>query len=574
MNWNLNHLFNSIDEVDKLLEQTLVLANSFNQTYCNNLANIKVEKFDAVVKEYEAIQENVGRIMTYVYLIFATNSTKGDLLSKYQKLCTNIEELLIFFELEFNKIDEKTQQQIIKESKNYSYYLESIFLDKPYQLSDKEEKILLKKDLTSSSAFSRLFDEHLSRVEFFYDGKKSSEEEILSKLYDNSRDVRKKAQISLTKGLSKHVELFAYIFNMIKSDLKLECEFRGYDSPETPRHISNKVTKKSVDTLINTTLSSANIVSRYYKSKAKLIGLKKLKDYDRYAPIKGAEDVYDFEKSKNIVLSAFKNFDERFYNIALKAFHEEWCDVYPSDKKRGGAFSHPAVTSVHPYVLLNHTDQRRDLFTLDHELVHAIHQYLSREVGYINSDTPLTTAETASIFAEMVTFDYLYKQLPNDEKIALLGSKLEDIFATLYRQIIFTTFERRVHEKEDELKADEISQIWFEENKKMFGESVELTENYKIWWSYIPHFIHSPFYCYAYSYGQLLVLALYGLSKKNIENFNDTYIKFLSFGGSKSPKELVSMFGFDIDDENFWKEGILEIEKLVIEFENLIKDRK
>lgn len=244
--------------------------------------------------------------------------------------------------------------------------------------------------------------------------------------------------------------------------------------------------------------------------------------------------------------------------------------MYPKDKKQGGAFSHSATPDTHPFILLNFTEKRRDLFTLAHELGHTIHQKLSYNVSFLNQDTPLTTAEMASVFAEMLVFDFIKDKLKKDELIALYAAKIEDIFATLYRQINFTCFERRIHAHKDELSKEQINQIWMEESQKMFEESVHLTKNYASWWSYIPHFIHSPFYCYAYAYAQLLVLALYGLYKsKKCENFKELYIKILSLGGSVSPKELVAMFDLDIENENFWKIGIKEIEKIIDEFMEL-----
>lgn len=362
---------------------------------------------------------------------------------------------------------------------------------------------------------------------------------------------------------------------MVKKDLATDCELRNYKSPEQPRHMDNKISQKSVDALVKTTEERFDLVQTYYERKAKLLGFDTLHDYDRYAPLGDSDEEYDFERSKQIVLDSFEKFSPRFSGIAKKAFDEGWIDVYPRDHKRGGAFSHPATPDTHPYVLLNHTDKRRDLFTLAHELGHAIHQYFSRDVGYLGSDTPLTTSETASVFAEMLVFDAIKEGLSDKERLTLLAGKIEDIFATLYRQINFTTFERRVHAHEGELSLDDYNRYWMEESKKMFGSSVKLGKQYEIWWSYIPHFIHSPFYCYAYSYGQLLVLALYGLYKRGTcKNFVELYTKFLSSGGSKSPAELIKVFGFDIDDEEFWKIGLEEVESLVNEFKGLADDSR
>ncbi len=573
-NWNIHDIFKSDEDLQKEVSCLKNLADIFKKNYENNLKNLTPDEYFDALKKYENISQRLSDVMTYAFLKFATNTDESGFYAKYQEEYTTISEKILFFELEFNLLEEKQQNTFITHAKGYEYILNLTKAQKPHQLNDSEEKIMLKKSLLGSSAFSRLFDEHFSRLSFEFDDKKLSEEEVLSLLHDKNRKVRKKAAISLTEGLRPHKELLTYILNMIKKDLKIECEIRDYQTPEQPRHEHNQITQKSVDALINASENEFSIVSQYYELKAKILGLDKLYDYDRYAPLDGKEENYDFESSKKIVLKAFGEFSKEFENIAKTAFENGWIDVYPKNKKRSGAFSHPATSNSHPFVLLNHTDKRRDLFTLAHELGHAIHQKLSYKVGYLASDTPLTTAETASVFAEMLVFDSIKNSLNDEEKISLLASKLEDIFATLFRQINFTTFERRIHDYKGEVPLEMINQIWLEENKKMFGNSVEMGDHYELWWSYIPHFIHSPFYCYAYGYGQLLVLALYGLYKsKKCENFVDIYTKFLSLGGSKSPKELISMFGFDIEDEKFWLLGLEEIKKLFDEFKGLINGR-
>ena len=570
MNWDLSALYANEASLNKDLQEASQRAKSFENICKGKLKTLNSQEFLEAIREYESINEMLGRIMTYAFLVFATDSDKGGFYAKYQQEYTHIAENLLFFELEFNTLSKARQEELIASAPTYRYYLESLMLEKPHQLSQKEERILLKKEMTSSSAFSRLFDEHFSRMKFRYDGKWLSEEEILSKLQDASRDVRKNAARAFTKGLKPHQPLLAYIFNMIKTDLASECELRGYQSAEQPRHIDNKITQKSVDALIKITEKSFHLVQNYYLQKAKLLGLDDLFEYDRYAPLQDSKAMYDFVTSKTIVLEAFKRFNPKFYEIAKLAFDEKWIDVLPKNKKRGGAFSHPATPSTHPYVLLNHTDTRRDLFTLAHELGHAIHQYLSRGVGYLGSDTPLTTSETASVFAEMLVFDAIKENLSLEEKRSLYASKIEDIFSTLYRQINFTTFERLVHGHKGEVDVKTFNAYWMQESQKMFGKSITLSPDYSLWWSYIPHFIHSPFYCYAYSYGQLLVLALYGLYKRSDKTeFIKNYIRFLSAGGSQSPKELISAFGFDIDDEKFWELGILEIEALLGEFQRM-----
>ena len=570
LNWDLSALYENEAFLEADLKDAAARAKSFESVYKGKLKELHVNEFLESIREYEAINEKLGRIMTYAFLKFATNSDNGGFYAKYQQAHTNIAENLLFFELEFNKLSKPKQEEFIASSSMYKYYLESLMEEKPYQLSQKEERILLKKEMTSASAFSRLFFFFFSRMKFVYEVQKLFEEEILSKLQDADREVRKKAASAFTKGLKPHQPLLAYIFNMIKTDLASDCELRGYKNAEQPRHMDNKITQKSVNALIKSAESSFHLVQEYYEQKAKLLGLEELFEYDRYAPLEVSSSKYDFETSKHIVLDAFKKFNPKFYEIASLAFEKGWIDVFPKDKKRGGAFSHPATPSTHPYVLLNHTDTRRDLFTLAHELGHAIHQYLSRDVGYLGSDTPLTTSETASVFAEMLVFDAIKDGLSATEKCSLYASKIEDIFSTLYRQINFTTFERKVHAHEGELDLATFNNYWMQESQKMFGKSITLSKDYTMWWSYIPHFIHSPFYCYAYSYGQLLVLALYGLYKKSDKvTFVQNYINFLSAGGSQSPKELIKHFRFDIEDEHFWQLGISEIESLLKEFKGM-----
>lgn len=569
MEWDLKALFENVEELDLELQRAKKRAEEFSKKYQNRLKKLKAEEFLKAIKKYEDICLSLSKIMSYAYLEFATDTKKGSFLAKYQKSTTEIFENLLFFELEFNSLDKKNQKTFIAYSKNYSYYLERLKLQKKHQLPLDVERAIMKKELVGASAFSRLFSEHYSRMKFDYRRKKLSEEEVLSLLYDKDRGVRKSAQESLTKGLNEHKELIAFIYNQIKKDQKIDCDLRGYKLPEDSMHIENHISKESVDALVDCVNASTEMVSQYYKTKAKILKLSTLYDYDRYAPISNNEVEYNFEYSKKIVIDALGKFSKTFKDIAIKSFEERWIDVYPKEHKKSGAFSHGTVPTAHPYVLLNHTNRRRDVFTLAHELGHAIHQYLSRGVGYLNSNTPLTTSETASIFAEMLLFDELSSSLDHDERVALYGGKLEDIFATLFRQIVFTNFEREIHSYEDELSSEEISKIWFEKNSEMFGNSIKLTKNYEIWWSYIPHFIQSPFYCYSYAYGQLLVLALFGLYKSGFKDFESKYIEFLSSGGSKSPKELVESFGFDIESVEFWKIGLDEVKRVVDGFVDL-----
>ncbi|WP_096023365.1 M3 family oligoendopeptidase [Campylobacter lanienae] len=566
MIWDLSKFFNSSDELDKFCLDLQNRANEFKTKFSQNLSNLNANEFQNAMSEYEEILSGIGKIMSYAYLKFAKDTSQGAFLAKYEEICAKIEEIVLFFEIEFNELNSEIQNNFISNTPKFSYYLENLAKNKPHQLSFLEERILLRTANTGASAFSRLFDESMARARFEFRGQSLKEEEILSKLSSDDREIRKEAAIALSQGLKPMQHLLTYIYNMIKTDLKNSCELRGYEYGESSRHLSNQIEKSSVDALIKASENSFDLVSKFYDKKREILGFDKLYDYDRYAPL-GGDEKMEFDEAKSIVIKAFSEFSPLFGDLAKRAFDENWCDVYPDENKQAGAFSHSASSDIHPFVLLNFTGRRRDLFTLAHELGHSIHQYLSYSVGYLSSHTPLTTAETASVFCEMLVFEYIKNSLPKEQRVALLAGKIEDIFATLYRQINFTTFERRIHSYEGEISSDEIDRIWLEESKKMFGESLILNDYYKIWWSYIPHFIHSPFYCYAYSYAQLLVLALFGLYKSGkCENFVEIYTKFLSLGGSKSPKELVGMFGFDIDDEKFWNIGIDQVANLVNEF--------
>lgn len=566
MIWDLSKFFNSSDELDKFCLDLQNRANEFKAKFSQNLSNLNANEFQNAMSEYEEILSGIGKIMSYAYLKFAKDTSTGPFLAKYEEICAKIEEIVLFFEIEFNELNSEIQNNFISNTPKFSYYLENLAKNKPHQLSFLEERILLRTANTGASAFSRLFDESMARARFEFRGQSLKEEEILSKLSSDDREIRKEAAIALSQGLKPMQHLLTYIYNMIKTDLKNSCELRGYEYGESSRHLSNQIEKSSVDALIKASENSFDLVSKFYDKKREILGFDKLYDYDRYAPL-GGDEKMEFDEAKSIVIKAFSEFSPLFGDLAKRAFDENWCDVYPDENKQAGAFSHSASSDIHPFVLLNFTGRRRDLFTLAHELGHSIHQYLSYSVGYLNSHTPLTTAETASVFCEMLVFEYIKNSVSKEQRVALLAGKIEDIFATLYRQINFTTFERRIHSYEGEISSDEIDRIWLEESKKMFGDSLILNDYYKIWWSYIPHFIHSPFYCYAYSYAQLLVLALFGLYKSGkCENFVEIYTKFLSLGGSKSPKELVGMFGFDIDDEKFWNIGIEQVANLVNEF--------
>lgn len=604
MNWNLGELFANEAEFSVAIDSAAAQARDFELKFKDKLHALSAEEFLGALELYEGISEQIGKIMSFAHLRFARDTSLGAQQAKTEQACNDISQSLLFFELEFNELDGAKQDEFIAGGGRFRYYLSLLKQRKAHQLSLPQESVLLKTSPVSGEAFSRLFDESMARMSFDFRGQKLGEEEILSLLHSPDREVRKDAAASLSAVLEQNSHLLGYIYNMIKTDLKIRCELRGYDKAEAVMHEENQINIASVDALIAETERSFALVGKFYAKKREILGYDALYDYDRYAPLGGDESEFSFEQAKQIVLAAFEKFSPKFKQIALIAFEQNWIDAMPAQNKQSGAFSHSGSRDTHPFVLLNFTRRRRDVFTLAHELGHAIHQYLSYGVGYFNSFTPLTTAETASVFCEMLVFDYMRENFSNlnglsnfkstaasdgaadpselaardtgmpsqiaSDKAALramLAAKIEDIFATLYRQIGFTTFERRVHASADELSVEQVGELWMEESRKMFAGELILQDHYKSWWSYISHFVHTPFYCYSYAYAQLLVLALYGLYKSGrLENFVQIYTEFLSSGGSDAPQKLVAKFGFDINKSEFWRIGIEQVATLVDEF--------
>jgi len=622
MNWNLGELFAKEAEFSAAIDSAAAQARDFELKFKDKLHALSAEEFLGALELYESISEQIGKIMSFAHLRFARDTSLGAQQAKTEQACNDISQSLLFFELEFNELDAAKQDEFIAGGGRFRYYLSLLKQRKAHQLSLLQESVLLKTSSVSGEAFSRLFDESMARMSFDFRGRKLGEEEILSLLHSSDREVRKDAAASLSAVLEQNSHLLGYIYNMIKTDLKIRCELRSYDKAEAVMHEENQINIESVDALIAEAEQSFALVGKFYAKKREILGYDALYDYDRYAPLGGDESEFSFEQAKQIVLAAFEKFSPKFKQIALIAFERNWIDAMPAQNKQSGAFSHSGSRDTHPFVLLNFTRKRRDVFTLAHELGHAIHQYLSYGVGYFNSFTPLTTAETASVFCEMLVFDYMREnfsnlngsqnfkrsasqeaqggEIPNEHAVknaasqdstgsceyaardtdtpsqtandktalrAMLAAKIEDIFATLYRQIGFTIFERRVHASADELSVEQVGELWMEESRKMFAGELILQDHYKSWWSYIPHFIHSPFYCYSYAYAQLLVLALYGLYKSGrLENFVQIYTEFLSLGGSDEPQKLVAKFGFDINKSEFWRIGIEQVAALVDEF--------
>jgi len=580
--WDLSDLYSGLKDkkIERDIKDLFQKSEAFEKKYRGKINSPKITpKFLlSAVKDLEEISEKIGKLLSFAYLVFAGNTgnpKNGAFLQMIQEKSTEARKHLMFFELEWIKLSNKKVDSLLgnKTLSPYKHFLEQERKYKPHSLSEAEEKILDEKANTGSRAFKRLFDEILNNIRFKIrlDGKTKSlsETEILALLYDPDRSKRKAGAKSLTLGLKENSHVLTYIFNTLVQDHSINDRLRSFEDPMDSRNLSNEINNGTLDSLMTSCEKYYDMVDTYYDLKKRLLGIKKFSDYDRYAPIFHDTTIINYKKSRETILESFKNFSPKMANIAEKFFEKNWIDAEVRDGKRGGAFSHGTVPSAHPYVFTNYTGRMRDVMTLAHELGHGVHQYLSRKQGYFQSDTPLTTAETASVFAEILVFHQLMETEKNPKtKLALICGKLEDIFATVFRQVVLTRFEEALHHarrEKGELTSENINELWARANKPMFGKSVELTDDYRNWWMYIPHFIHSPFYCYAYSFGELLVLSLYSKYLNEGNEFVPRYIELLSSGGSDAPEVLLERVGVNINDPDFWQGGLNLLREMVDE---------
>jgi oligoendopeptidase F len=585
--WDLTDLYQNLSDprINQDLDQALSRAQSFETTYRRRI-DIAGGPSPALLlealRELESLYEQMDRPSVYAGLAHAAKTddpARGALLALTRERRTAINKHLIFFDLEWVKLPEEAVQGVLADPRlaHYRHYLQQKRAWRPHFLSEPEEKLLDEKAVTGRAAFVRLFDETVAAMQFplELDGKVEmlTMQQMNARLYDPDRSVRRAAAAGLTKGLEENARLLTYLFNNLVLDHQTDCRLRQFDGPMEPRHLANEIDAAVVDALMAAAERHHGTVQRYYRLKARLLGIAPLLDFDRYAPLFPDQPTCDWPNARQIVEESYQAFSPRAGGIIREFFERRWIDAELRPGKRGGAFSSSAVPSVHPYILMNYTDKLRDVMTLAHELGHGLHQYLSRPVGYLQCDTPLTTAETASVFGEMLTFQGLIRLYPDKRtRLAMLCSKIEDAFATVFRQVVLTRFEQTLHrsrQERGELTTDQINELWLDANRPMHGEVVQLTEGYGCWWMYIGHFIHVPFYCYAYAFGELLVLALVQKYRQEGAAFVPKYLDMLSAGGSQSPDVLVSRLGVDVKDPAFWQLGLRLLDEMVTEAEQL-----
>ncbi len=517
--------------------------------------------------DYQQLQESLDKPLVFAMLHHAaltTDPARGRLLSQARETNSKALQEILFFELEWLQVEEAQALQILgfPEVAPFAHWLLHKRVFRPHTLSESEEKILERKQVSGRSAFRRLFDESIGGLKFQV-GESAEEVSLqaaLAKLYDPDRETRRWAASGITKTLEARSRDFAFILNTLVYEHQDDCSLRNYPSPDMPRNLSNQVSVELVRLVMETVESRHDLVCRYYRLKAKLLGLKGLTDYDRYAPLPGETGNLNWSQAQTLVVDAYKGFHPEAGRIVSLFFEKKWIDATPRPGKRSGAFCSSGLASLHPYTLMTYTGRMRDVSTLAHELGHGLHQYLARDRGHLQADAPLVLAETASVFGEMLVHQKILQQTTDPKtKLLLMAGKMEDSFATVFRQIVLTRFEHEVHtirREKGELSTADLGALWMKTNQQMFGDSLELQPGYSVWWSYIGHFVHSPFYCYAYAFGELLVLALYARYLEQGPAFAENFLAFLEAGGSQNPETLLKNLGVDWNTKAFWQGGL------------------
>jgi len=579
--WDLKDLYPGRESPALLadLKKAAEDSKAFRLRFQGKLAEIDGAALGQAVASYEAIQEVLGRIMSYAQLVHAGDMTDPEIGRFYQTMqerVTDISTELLFFTLELNRLDESVMAEKLKAPAlaKYRPWLRDLRAFRPHQLSDEVEQILHEKQIAGRNAWIRLFDESMAHLRFPFDGRELTSSEVLNLLTDRDGKVRKAASKSLGKVLGANLREFALITNTLAKDKEIEDKWRKFARPVSSRNLGNFVEDEVVDALATAVKAAYPALShRYYKLKAKWFGGDRLDYWDRNAPL--PEDVdrsIPWPDATRTVLEAYAAFSPELAKIGLQFFDKSWIDAPPRPGKAPGAFAHPTVPSAHPYLLLNYHGKTRDVMTLAHELGHGVHQVLAGPQGALMSDTPLTLAETASVFGEMLTFQALLKQETDPKRRRmLLASKVEDMLNTVVRQIAFHEFETRLHDerRQGELMADRIAEIWMETQAESLGPALRFDDDYRVFWTYIPHFVHTPFYVYAYAFGDCLVNSLYAVYQGAQKGFAEKYLDMLRAGGTKRHKELLAPFGLDASDPAFWAKGLGVVRGFIDELERM-----
>jgi len=580
--WDLSALYAGADDpaINRDLEDVNARADRFAEKYRGRVATLSASELAQALTDMEGIEETMGKLGSFAGLRWTTdvaNPSYGALMQKMEESGSQLQQKMLFFNLEWaNAPDDQVKIAADPALARWQHYLESARRFRPHLLTEPEEKILSEKAVTGIQAWNRYFGEVLANYRYNLDGQEVPQEAVLRRLYLADREARRKAADTMTTGLRQTLHTTTYVFNVMLAEKASTDRLRKYPTWISARNLDNEASDEMVEALVSAVTSRYDIVARYYRTKRKLLGYDELFDYDRYAPLAQAQTYYSWNEAREIVLNAYGAFHPRLAAVAGEFFDKNWIHAPVMPGKRAGAYAHPCVPSAHPFVFVNFTGVDRDVMTLAHELGHGAHMYLSRPKGVLEAYTPLTTAEMASVFGEMLVFtDLMNRESDRSVQMSMLARKIEDTFATVFRQISMNRFENAIHNarrKEGELTSDRMSELWMDTQRAMFEDSVTLRDDYRIWWSYIPHFVNTPGYVYAYAFGELLVLALFNLYRKEGASFAPKYLEVLSAGGSDRPENILKIAGVDLTDPNFWKEGLATVESMVAQFEGLVAD--
>lgn len=578
--WDLSHIYASAEDprLHTEVANALSRALKFSGRYHGRVAELDAAELAEAVAELEDMEATLFRGGSFAYLMFATDTAdpaRGALLQHLQEKGTELRTIVLFFELEWVALDDERAAALLADPllDRYRHYLESARRYRPYLLSEPEEKILAKKNDTSAAAWTRLFTELTSALKVQIGDEELPFEQAQSRLQQPDREVRRQAAEGITAALAPGLRTRGFVLNTLLNDKAIEDRLRGYPHWLASRNLSNEASDEAVQALVDAVVSRYDIPHRYYGLKAKLLGLDRLDHYDRSAPVGAATGTTSWHDARSLVLDAYRSFSPVAGEVIEKFFDARWIDAAIRPNKQPGAFCATSVPGVHPYVLMSFTGERRSVLTLAHELGHGLHGYLAEEQGFFNASTPLTLAETASVFGEALTFGRLLAGESDPErKLALLTGRLEDAIATIFRQIAMNRFEDRIHNVRrglGELSTNAIAEFWIETQQAMLGDGVHLADDYRSWWSYIPHFIGSPGYVYAYAFGYLFSLAIYRRYEEVGEPMVGPYLDMLRAGGSQPPEALAGMVGLDLADAGFWAGGLETVDQLLAEAEAL-----
>lgn len=579
--WDLSDLYPGTDspELNRDLESCDSAAKDFRKRYEGKLAGLDGAALAGAIESYQGLQEILGRVMSYAQLVYSGNMSDPAVTQFYQAMqerTTAISTATLFFTLELNKLEDEVLQDKMSapELAHFGPWLRDLRAYRPHQLDEDIERLLHEKAVSGRAAWTRLFDETMAALRFPFEGGELGNAEILNKLGDRNAKVRKEAAKSLGKVLGENQRTFALITNTLAKDKQTEDNWRKFSRPVSSRNLANVVEDEVVDALVESVADSYPKLShRYYKLKARWFGVEQLPYWDRNAPLPDDNDkIISWDDARSTVLSAYESFSPKLAEVGRRFFDEPWIDAPVRPGKAPGAFAHPTVPSAHPYLLLNYQGRTRDVMTLAHELGHGCHQVFAGPRGHLMADTPLTLAETASVFGEMLTFQSLLRaETKPERRKVMLASKVEDMLNTVVRQIAMHQFETKVHDerRSGELLPERLGEIWLETQRESLGPALKFDDDYRHYWAYIPHFIHVPFYVYAYAFGDCLVNSLYAVYEQASDGFAEKYLDMLGAGGTKRHKELLAPFGLDASDPGFWAQGLSLIGRFIDELERM-----